>query len=177
MMARMKTYAAIFIIAFALGLFAMYAAIRSDRSRTLDPALVSVPTHTITATVTAQDKQVLKKAKAISKKTAQDPDKEVLATGTVKDDSGTRTVAAVLSKADGSTKLEETRPLMESMHRFEVGIGAGLESGDFAKAVQVRYTAGRFGSLYLTGQAEFFFVDRYENQHPWNAMAFVNLRF
>lgn len=138
---------------------------------------VSKETFTSEVPLVAYNKQQLRKKGVISKDVAKDTDAAVLTVGQVLDDSGSRNIAVVFDKKTGETRQEEKRPFAEKMSRFEIGLGYGLVSGDIAKAAQFRATLGRIGPVYFTGQAEGFIVDRPENRHPWNAMAFVNMRF
>lgn len=155
----------------------MYKA--DTQSVTLPSGDTSIARVTVTpkAPLKGLNKQEAYKAGIIAKDVEKNPDSAVLASGKVVDDSGGRTVTAVLNVKDGNTQIVEKRPFMEFMKRLELGAGYGFESGDQAKAVQLRATIGRLDRIYFTGQAELFEVDRIENKHPWNTMGFVNLRF
>jgi hypothetical protein len=178
-MTAIGRYVAVALVFFLAGMLSMYYAASRGGNNPMPTgdALVSRHTVTPTAPLQALDKTALRKQGKIDKPVERDPVKEVLATGTITDDSGTLYVGAELDTETGETRLIEKRPVMETMCRFEIGLGYGLESGDLAKALQGRATIGRMDRVYFTGQAEYFDVDRKENRHPWNAMAFVNLRF
>ncbi len=152
---------------------------KSEQSKPLpsSDSMISRVVVTVYAPIKGLDKKEAQEAGIISKDIAKSPDKAVLASGKVEDDSGSRNIAAVIGTNTGETKIVETRPFMETMSRFEIGIGYGLESGDIAKAIQLRATVYRVKDFYLTGQFEGFSVDRADNRHPWNAMAFANYRF
>lgn len=157
----------------------IYKGCESDRHGKVLPkdGTVSTTTFTVYVPVQGYSKPDLRKEKKIPQDVAKNSALEVTAYGTKKDDSGTTHISAVMNKDDGKTQLIEVRPIAEVMRRFEVGIGYGFESGDQAKAVQLRVTLGRLDRLYFTGQVELFEVDRPERRHPWNAMAFANFRF
>ena len=180
MMERMKTYAilaeTLIIAVLAVILWGSWHAGKTGTPLPGDKT-VSRVTVTSEAPLVGYDKQQLRARGSITEAVAKDTGKAVLSTGQIKDDSGTRNIAAILDVQAGETQLIEKRPFLETMGRFEVGLGYGLESGDLAKAVQLRATLGRIGPVYFTGQAEYFDVDRTENRHPWNAMAFINVRF
>ena len=176
-MRPLQRYVAVAVVAFLAGMAAMYSAVSGSSSSTLPPSVVSAPTHTVSAVVQAQDKSAARNAGAISKKTEKDPDKEVLQTGKMKDDSGTKHVAAVLDTPSGVTQLTVARPWMEWMGRHEVAIGYGLVDGDLARAAQYRLTFARVWNFYGTLQIEAFQVDRPSDRHPWNAVAYLNYRW
>ena len=165
-------------VGFLLGLATMFSFTNRDRhGDTLSPGLASVPTHTVTVSVKAQDKGVLRDAGIIGKGTEKNPDKEVLQTGQVNGSDGKKTVAAVLDTKTGETALTVDRPFAEFMLRHEVGIGIGVVDGNMAKAVQYRGTVARIWNFYGTVQLEAFNVDRIEDNTPWNAMAFLSYRW
>ena len=144
-------YAAVALVAFLAGLLAMYYAVSgflNPGSRTLDPALVSRVTVTSQAPLQGLNKAEAKKAGLISKDVAKNKDKAVLAAGTVSDDSGTSTVAAVLNTTDGSTALEVQRQLSEWMNRHEIGLGGTTGTLGTGGAFSYRKTFGRATSLY-----------------------------
>lgn len=167
--------------AFALGLILGYMMPRLYENRVhplpTDDGAVSRVTVTPTAPLQALDKGQLRKRREIPKQVAADPDKAVTATGKVDDDSGKRTVAAVLDLDKGTTQIIEQRRFAERMNRFELGAGAGLVSGNTAKAVRGEYTFGRVRELYGSASGELFEVNRPDNRHPWNAMVWVSGRW
>jgi len=170
-------YLAIAAASFLAGLVSMYTVLRGSAETTLPPGVVSVPTYTITATVQAQDKPALRKAGAISKAVEKAPEKEVLQTGAVEDDSGSRTVAAVLDTGTGHTVLVEHRPWAELMSRHELGLGYGLADGDLARSVQYRWTFARLWDLYATAQGEARQIDRLTDRTSWSAMLYATARW
>lgn len=127
-----------------------------------------------TAPVQALDKAELKKRSIISSETAKAPDKEVLATATIKDDSGTRHVAAELDTKTGDTVLTAERPLAEWMSKDELGLGYGLANGDLAPAAFYEHTFVRAGPLYGAVRTEIF---KRPSQTDWNAMAWISYRW
>jgi hypothetical protein len=157
----------------------IYRGCQSDRKGTPLPADNTISRVTVTpeAPLVGQDKSQLRKRRVITKDIAKNPDKAVLTTTKIKDSDGSRSVAAVLDIKTGETQLVEKRPVLETMHRFEIGIGYGFESGDLARAFTAQGTIGRLGPFYCTGRIEYFDVDRPDNRHPWNAMAFATVRF
>lgn len=163
--------------AFIAGMITMYAALSGSSSGTLPSGLSSVPTYTISVVAVAQDKPTLRKHKAISKKVANDPSKEVLATGVVKDDSGKRTVSAVIDTPSGVTHLAVERPWAEFMLRQEASIGYGFVDGDMAREIQYRMTFARIWNFYGTLQVDAFQVERDTHKTPWNAMALLSYRW
>ncbi len=183
MIEKLKSYALWIILVETFVIVALVSIIQRgcsvDRHGTILPSDKTISRETVTsqAPLVGLNKAQLREKKAIPKDVAQNPDKAVLASGTIKDDSGSRTVSSVLDTKSGETEQIEKRPIVETMKRFELGLGYGFESGDLAKAVQFRATLGRIGNVYFTGQAEYFDVQRSENRHPWNAMGFVTLRF
>ena len=174
-----KKYAVVALVAFLAGMSAMYYATHREVSKPIptQDRMISRVTVTIFVPLQGLDKTEARESGLIAGDVLKDADSAVLATGTVKDDSGTSTVAAVVNVKDGITQLVEKRPIAEIMSRYELGIGYGLESGDLAKALQGCVTIGRIGNVYFTGQAQYLDVDREDNRHPWNALAFVNVRF
>ena len=186
-MIGLHKYIVVFISGVLVGIVSLYVVTHRGSDTAMPSALVSVPTSTVAVPegkgIVVQDKKVLREMGAISKATAQSPDKAVTATGTVSTSDGTKTVAAVLDMSDWDTVLVEHRPFAEWMSRHEAGVGYGLVDGDLARAAQYRFTFGRVWRLYGTVQAEAFKVesstgsDRTGNGHLWNVMAFVGFRW
>lgn len=178
-MPSLYKYSAVALVAFLLGLMAMYAALHRGDDKPMQTADADVPTHDVSkdVPVKALDKKTLHDRGAISSATEKDKEKEVLATGKVKTSDGTKTVAAVLDTKTGDTGLTEHKPFMEFMKRHEFGVGYGLYDGTLAKGAQYRFTFGRIWKFYGTLQVEGFELDRMDNRHPWNAMAWATIRF
>jgi hypothetical protein len=177
MIATLKTILMSATVGFLLGLLVMFMLFKRGGTVGSIDGIYTGPTHTLAATVKAQDKGWLRKAGAIDKKTEQDTTKEVLQTGQVKGSDGKKTIAAVLDTKTGDTSLVVKRPFSEFMARQEVGIGYGLVDGDIAKAAQYRITFARVWNLYATVQVEAFQVDRLADRNPWNTMAFLSYRW
>jgi hypothetical protein len=103
-----------------------------------------------------------------------DKKKEILATGRVSDDSGSRTIAAVLDTKTGNTALIEKRPFYELMSRQELGVGYGFTDDGEAKQVYYRNTFARVGSIYTAVELEIFSL---ADKTGWSAMAQVSYRW
>lgn len=175
---RLHTFIAGFLLALLLAL-GVWCCQSNAPGKPLSNAAEGVSMHDakLQVPVKAYDKGQLKDRGVISKKTVRDPGKEVTAAATIKDDSGTRHVAAELDVKTGVTQLVEKRPFMETMSRWEAGVGCGLYEGDTAQGAQVRWTFGRAGMLYGSTQVEAFQVDRVNERHPWIAMIWATGRF
>ncbi len=175
---RTTAFSTGFLIALLLA-FGLWYWQGSAPGKPLPNAAEGVATHDAKLQVPAKayDKGQLQDRGVISKKTARDPGKEVTAAATIKDDSGTRHVAAELDVKTGVTTLTEKRPFMETMSRWEAGVGYGLYEGDTAQGAQVRWTFGRARMLYGSAQVEAFQVDRINDRHPWTAMIWATGRF
>ncbi len=137
-----------------------------------------VPKHDVQtkAPIKALDKAELKKRlTVISDKDAKDTDKEVLATGTLKDDSGTTNVGAVLDVKSGETQLVDHRPFAEWMNANEAGVGYGYGTGGVEKAVMYEHTFVRIWDLY--GSVEARITDPEKESTRWGVMLWLKYRW
>ncbi len=79
-------------------------------------------------TVRVLDKPALEKAGFIPKAVVENKQQEVTASATVKDDSGTRKISAIMDMGTGSTELVQKRPFAEAVASNEIGAMAGYST-------------------------------------------------
>jgi hypothetical protein len=132
------------------------------------------PKHAVatSAPVRALDKAAVKDA--VPKGVVQNPQAEVLATGKVVDDSGSRTIAAVLDTETGDTALVQKRPLFEWMSASELGLGYGWGDDGEEKAVRVEHTFARIGGVYASAEGR---IQTNDEETRWSAMLWLNYRW
>jgi len=98
------------------------------------------------------DKKHAVKAMHLPPEVADDPTKEIVATGLLKPSEGGYTVAAVTDTGTGVTELvtrEEPRPLFAFGGRSEVGTLAGMTTGGQAVLAYARQDILRVGPIHL----------------------------
>ncbi|MCK9420214.1 MAG: hypothetical protein M0R70_12630 [Nitrospirae bacterium] len=164
------------IVIFALCMLLFRSCTDSRRGSVLvsNDALVSKHSVTPTAPVRALDKKEISRHSNIPDSVLKDETKEVLATGTIDDASGSRDVAAVLDTKSGDTVLIEKRPFFEFMSGQEVGIGYGITYYGAVKQTYYRNTFVRVGNFYGAATIEAFSV----GERPgWSAMAQMSYRW
>ena len=147
----LKTHVGVFIAGLIFGaLLGLYLSHAGGKSKPLASIDSEIAKHDVKteAPVKALDKPALQKRGVIAKDITQDEKKEVLATGTIKDSSGTRNIAAALDVKTGETKLVQNRPFAEWMHSNALGIGIGYGSQGLRKEVFYRHKFARLWELY-----------------------------
>jgi hypothetical protein len=138
-----------FFIGAALGFFGPSCADRKTAG--ILPSIDSqVAQHEVKteAPVLGLDKQELRRRSVISRKIVDNKTAEVLATGQVRDSSGSRTVAAVLDTKTGDTRLFQKRPFSEWMHSNTLGLGVGYGSEGLRKEFFYRHKFARLWEFY-----------------------------
>lgn len=148
-----KTYTIIGFICFVLGaVLGFFGPSCADRkaAKVLPSVDSQIATHEVKPEVPirALDKAELKRRSLIDGHVVASVQKEVLATGQVRDSSGSRTVSAVLDTKTGGTQLLSKRPLMEWMHANALGLGVGYGSEGLRKEVFYRHKFARLWELY-----------------------------
>lgn len=172
----MRNYVITAVVCLAIGFAGGGMLSRHDRQAVPLASVDSqVASHDVelTVPVKAKDKRALRDLGAIDKRTMADKTKEVTATARIKDADGTRNVAAVMNKDDGSTRIVETRPLTEWMHSQELAIGYGFDNGDLAKGLKYDLTFLRVGPLYGSFSASM--LDKPAST-DWQAMVWLTWR-
>jgi hypothetical protein len=137
----------------------------------------TVPVHEVTtaAPIKALDKKELTHREIIDAPAVASVQKEILATATVKDDSGTRHVAAALDTETGLTQIVDRRPLAEWMGRNEIGLGYGIGDGGMDKAIMYERTFMRVQEFY--GSIEARITDPEKDRTRWSAMFWLKYHF
>ena len=128
------------------------------------------------------NKDELKAAKVIPKQVASDTGKQVTATGTLHDDSGTTHVSSVLDEKSGQSVIMKERPTAETFLAHEIGIGYSVGSLGAGPALRYRGTFGRVWGLYGEAQVEGWrwqWGPRLDDDHRYDGQvsAFVTHRF
>lgn len=172
---RLKSWAVVVGVSFLLGTVLGYCGPRlyEEKTRPL-PGSPTAMHDVASAPVKGQDKGQLRERGAITKKVAEDRSAEVLSTGKVSDDSGSRTVAAVLNTKDGLTTFVEKRPFAEWMSRNEVGLGYGWGDAGEIKAIRYEHTFARVWELYASAEAR---VEATTDDTRWSAVLWMNYRW
>ncbi len=114
-----------------------------------DDSLVSRHTVTPAKPLQALDKTTLRKQGKITKAVENDASKEILATGTISNDSGVLYVGAELSD-DGGTRIIQNRPVAEIMSRNAIGIQVEANPRGIVKEGYYSRTFGRVWNFYST---------------------------
>lgn len=137
-----------------------------------------VPKHDVQlkAPLKALNKAALRKRlKVIAEQTAKDMDKEVLATATIEDDSGTLYAGAVLDTGTGATEIVGHRPFAEALKNNRIGIGVGIGEDGIEKAVLYENTFFRIKDVF--GSAMFEFSRPGDHRSRWSVMVWATYHF
>lgn len=145
-----------------------------NQGAVLPSALVAEHNITIKVPVKGKDKDALVKKGQLAKPVAQNPTKEVTATGTKKDETGTTHMAAVLDTGSGESIIIQQRPKVEFLEANKIGIGMGVGTHGLTKTVYYDRTWGRvFNGYFITGGEYFFFTSGNE----WMLQTKIEWRF
>ena len=168
-------YAAGIILIVLYGAFLVRQWKRANQGTILPSTPVAEHEVTPAVPIKAKDKQVLKKRGEISSAVASDSTKEVTATGTRQDATGTTHVAAVLDTTTGESVIVQQRPMAEFMARNAIGLEIELNPRGVSKTAYYERTFGRIWDFYASGGVGL--RNREDATNEWLVRAKAELRF
>jgi hypothetical protein len=139
------------LLALVYGAFLLHRWVNRNQGSILPSAPVIEHDVKTSVSVKAKDKKALKKKGVIPSVVAQDGSKEVTATGTKKDSTGTTHVSAVLDTNTGESVIVQQRSMAEFMKSNAVGIEVELNSHGVSKTLYYDRSIVRVWDFYVSG--------------------------
>ena len=143
--------AAVVVLALLYGAFLIRQWMRGNQGAVLTSAPVAEHDVDPAVPIKAKDKQVLKQRGEISSAVAADSKKEVTATGTKQDATGTTHVSSVLDTTTGESVIVQQRPMAEFMGRNAVGLTIEANPRGITKEAYYSRTVIRVWDFYVSG--------------------------
>jgi hypothetical protein len=149
----LKTHSIVALVSFALGA-GLALIVPNCMERRQSAPLASVDGEVSRMTVTpgaplqALSKKELRGLGVISAAVEKKPEAQVLATGKIEDNSGSRNVAAVLDIKTGDTDIVQHRLFFEWMNHGQLGAGYDIGTLGSGPKVSFRHELFRIGAVY-----------------------------
>jgi hypothetical protein len=166
---------AVVVLLLLYGVFLVRQWMRGNQGAVLPSAPVAEHEVKPGIPIKAKDKQALKQRGEISSAVASDGTKEITATGTKQDATGTTHVASVLDTQTGESVIIQQRPMAEFMARNAIGLEIELNPRGVSKTAYYDRTFGRVWDFYASGGVGL--RNREDATNEWLIRAKAELRF